>query len=353
MVAWYNSGMEKEQFDFVGIGDIVTDAFIRLKNAELHCDINHDHCEICMDFGAKIPYESVTVVSAVGNSPNAAVAAARLGLKTALVTDLGADHHGDEALATLKQNNVATDFVKRHEGQKTNYHYVLWYQDDRTILIKHEEYPYALPEIGQLASPSGGPKWIYLSSLGEHSLPYHGAIGDYLKANPEVKLAFQPGTFQINLGPEKLKAIYERTEVFFCNVSEAQKILKLDAGATEIKQLINGIHQLGPKIVVITDGHAGAYALDGRGSPAGEWFMPIYPDPKPPLERTGAGDSFSSTFTAALALGKTIPEALAWGPINSMSVVQQIGAQAGLLKREALEQLLAQAPSDYKARPIT
>ena len=149
------------QFDFVGVGDIVTDAFIRLQNAELHCDINHEHCEICLDFGAKIPYESVTIIPAVGNSPNAAVAAARLGLKTALVSDLGADHYGDEAIETLKSNSVETNFVTRHQDKKTNYHYVLWYQDDRTILIKHEEYPYALPEIGK-------PKWLYLSSLGEH-----------------------------------------------------------------------------------------------------------------------------------------------------------------------------------------
>ncbi len=330
---------QKTEFDFVAIGDIVTDAFIRLKNAELHCDINHEHCEICLDFGAKIPYESVTVVPAVGNSPNAAVAAARLGLKTALVTDLGADHYGDEAIATLKQNSVETDFVRRHEGQKTNYHYVLWYQDDRTILIKHEEYPYALPDIGK-------PKWIYLSSLGEHSLAYHDEIGKYLLENPEVKLAFQPGTFQINLGPEKLKTIYERTEVFFCNVSEAQKIL--NTKVMEIKKLLSGIHKFGPKIVVITDGHAGAHVSDGTIV----WSMPIYPDPKPPFERTGAGDAFSSTFTSALALGKTIPEALAWGPINSMSVVQQVGAQAGLLNRQALEQYLATAPSDYQARKL-
>ena len=339
--------MQNQEFDFVAIGDIVTDAFIKLKNAELHCDINHDHCEICMDFGAKIPYESVTVVPAVGNSPNAAVAAARLGLKTALVTDLGADHYGDEAIEVLKSNSIETNFVTRHQDKKTNYHYVLWYQDDRTILIKHEEYAYALPAIGK-------PRWIYLSSLGEHSLVYHEQIGKYLIENPEVKLAFQPGTFQISLGAEKLKRIYERTEILFCNVSEARKILNRDDEKEElkIKELLTDIHKLGPKIVVITDGPNGAYASAGTTSPAGQWFMPPYPDPQAPLERTGAGDAFASTFTAALALGKTIPETLAWAPINSMSVVQKVGAQAGLLTREALEQYLAQAPADYQPKTI-
>ena len=331
--------MQNEQFDFVGIGDIVTDAFIRLKNAELHCDINHENCEICLAFGAKIPYESVTVVPAVGNSPNATVAAARLGLKTALVTDLGADYHGQETIATLTREKVDTRFVKCHEKQITNYHYVLWFHDDRTILIKHEEYPYILSDIGS-------PRWIYLSSLGEHSLPYHTQIEDYLKFHPEVKLVFQPGTFQISFGPEKLKGIYERTEVFFCNREEAAKILKLETG--EIRKLLDGIRELGPKITVITDGKDGAYVADGRNY----WFMPPYPDPQPPFERTGAGDAFSATVTAALALGEPLQTALAWGPINSMSVVQKIGAQAGLLTRKALEQYLAQAPADYQPKII-
>jgi len=296
-----------------------------------------------MSFGAKIPYESVTIVPAVGNSPNAACAAARLGLKTALVTDLGNDHHGREALATLKKEQVDTRFVRAYEGRATNYHYVLWFADDRTILIKHEEYPYILPALGE-------PKWIYLSSLGEHSLPYHKALLAYLNANPEIKLAFQPGTFQIKFGYEQLTGLYQRSTVLLCNLNEAQKILKLKQ--TEPKILLEKMHELGPRIVVITDGPRGAYAYDGASSPAGEWFMPPYPDPKPPLERTGAGDAFSTTFVAALALGKSITEALTWAPVNSMAVVQQIGAQAGLLTREQLEKFLAQAPTDYQPRPF-
>ena len=75
--------------DFVAIGDIVTDAFIKLKDASVHCDINKEHCTITMAFGDKIPYESVEVVRAVGNSSNAVVSASRLGLNTALATHMG------------------------------------------------------------------------------------------------------------------------------------------------------------------------------------------------------------------------------------------------------------------------
>jgi len=337
--------MEEKDFDFVAVGDIVTDAFIRLKNAELHCDVKHEDCEICMAFGAKLPYESVTVVPAVGNSPNAAVVAARLGLTSAVVTDLGDDYYGHESTEALKRKNVDTQFVHVHAGHVTNYHYVLWYADDRTILIKHQEYPYVLPDIG-------APKWLYLSSLGEHSLPYHQSLAQYLEARPQIKLAFQPGTFQIKFGTENLSEIYHRTEVLLCNLNEAQKILKIETN--EVKILLQKLHELGPKIVVITDGAKGAYVSDSdsSGTIIRQFFMPPYPDPKPPLERTGAGDAFSATFVAALALGKSVEAAVAWAPINSMSVVQQIGAQAGLLTRTKLEEFLAQAPTDYKPKNI-
>ena len=70
------------------------------------------------------------------------------------------------------------------------------------------------------------------------------------------------------------------------------------------------------------------------------------------VETTGAGDAFASTVVSALAYGLTTKEALMWGPINSMSVVQQVGAQRGLLSREALEEYLKNAPEDYKAHQI-
>lgn len=75
---------------------MVTDAFIRIKDASVNCDMNHEKCMISLRFGDKVPYESVEVVKAVGNSANAAVAAARLGLSSALVANVGDDQNADE-----------------------------------------------------------------------------------------------------------------------------------------------------------------------------------------------------------------------------------------------------------------
>jgi len=80
--------------------------------------------------------------------------------------------------------------------------------------------------------------------------------------------------------------------------------------------------------------------------------MPIYPDPKPPFERTGAGDAFSSTFVAAIMKGATVEGALLWAPINAMSVVQKVGAQAGLLSVHQIDQYLRLAPSSYHPERI-
>jgi ribokinase len=328
------------QYDFVAIGDIVIDAFIRLKDAEVNCDINKESCRLSVAFGDKVPYEFVEVVKAVGNCANAAVAASRLGLTTALSAHVGDDQNGKEYLDVLKAEGVSTDLVGIHENKKTNYHYVLWYGDERTILVKHEEFSYTLPVLNS-------PKWLYLTSLGESAENLYPLLEDFLSKNPETKMAFQPGTFQMKMGLEKLKSLYMRSEIFFCNVEEAKRILKI-TGDTPIKSLLEQFASLGPKIVVITDGPKGAYCFDGNAF----WFMPPYPDPKAPYERTGAGDAFASTFTAALALGKSIPEALAWGPINSMSVVQQIGAQKGLLKRDQLEKLIDEAPETYKVETL-
>ncbi len=330
--------MNNEHIDFLAIGDLVTDAFIRIKDASVNCDIDHHNCKLSLRFGDKVPYESMEEVRAVGNSANAAVSAARLGIKSGLMAHVGKDANGENCINELIKNNVNTTYVGRHDGFATNYHYVLWYDVDRTILVRHEHFP------ASFAQEMDPPKMIYLSSLGEGTEEYHEQIAQYVVAHPEIKLVFQPGTFQIKMGVEKLKDIYQHTYAFFCNVEEAQRILKTEE--KDIQMLFKGLHNLGPKLLFITDGVNGSYASDGTES----WFMPVYP--QEPYERTGAGDAFASTVSAALLLGKPLKEALMWGPVNSMSVIQFVGAQKGLLTMERLEHHLAEAPVDYQPKPL-
>lgn len=325
--------------DFVAIGETTIDAFIRLEGNGIHTQGEGQNSILCLPFATKIPYSSAEEIPAVGNAGNASVSASRLGLKSALVANVGSDDNGKKCINSLKKDGVKTEFIGIDKTRQTNYHYVLWFGEDRTILQKHSQFDYKLPDIGE-------PKWIYLTSLGENSLEFHKIIAAYLKKHPKINLAFQPGIFQIKFGVENLKEIYSLTNIVCCNVEEAQTILS--ESSRDLKILLQKMAQLGPKIVLITDGMEGAYAYDSKENKF--WFMPVYPHV--PYERTGAGDAFFSTVVSALSLGKNLSEALMWGPINSKSVVEQVGAQKGLLPRQKLLEFLSKAPADYTPREI-
>jgi ribokinase len=330
--------MAQKQLDVLSVGDVVTDAFIKLLPDQEKVEIGKDgQPDLSIPFGTKIPYDHAEIIEGVGNAANAAVAFARLGLNSGLVANVGDDSWGRDILAALHKNKVDTRFIHINPHMKSNYHYVLWYKEERTILIKHEEYDYHWPRFRVIDIP----KWVYFSSISENAMEYHDQIEAWLESHPTVKMAFQPGTFQIDAGVHRLKKIYKHTELLALNREEAVTVSGGDHG--NLHDLFNRLHELGPKIVLITDGHAGAYASDGTN----RFKMPIYPDPKPPYDRTGAGDSFASTFTAAIMKGADLEAALLWAPINSMSVVQKVGAQAGLLSEHEINHYIRTAPDWY------
>ena len=329
------------KYDFVAVGDITSDAFIKLKDAQVHCKIDNTACELCVRFGDKVPYEEVTEIRAVGNAANAAVSAHRVGLSSAFITWMGDDENGGHCLEQLKKQGVADEYVTVEKGTKTNYHYVLMYGPERTILIKHENYTYHLP------ANLEPPRYLYFSSISETAKEFHHEVARFVKEHPETKLVFQPGTFQIKLGAEELKDVYAESEFFFCNKEEAQSILNMP-GELDAKKLMEGIRALGPKIVVVTDGPSGSNILDESGA----WHIPMYPDPAPPKNRTGAGDATASTTVAYTALGLPAHEALMRGLINAASVVQGIGAQTKLLPHDEIEVWYGKRPADFVATAL-
>ena len=100
-----------------------------------------------------------------------------------MVANVGADDNGKKCVNSLRKDGVNTDFVIINPDKDTNYHYVLWYEKERTILQKHSNFDYKLPDIGET-------KWIYLTSLGENSLPFHKEILKYLKNTRKLKWHF-------------------------------------------------------------------------------------------------------------------------------------------------------------------
>lgn len=330
--------MAKDRLQVLAVGDVVIDAFIDLIEKYEYVDKGPDGTPILnIPLGTKIPYDKAVIVPGVGNAANAAVSFARLGLRSGLISNVGSDDWGKDIIRALKGNNVDTRFVHENPGKISNYHYVLWYEEERTIFVKGEQYDYEWPHLRNQDIP----EWIYFSSINEELPEYHDALANWLDENPSVKMAFQPGTFQMSLGLDRLRNIYQRADVVALNREEATDVF--GANHDDIHDQLNKMHEAGIKIALVTDGPNGAYASDGNR----RWSMPLYPDPAPPKDRTGAGDAFASTFTAALIAGADVPSALLWAPINSMNVVQKVGAQEGLLTHEQIDKFLREAPSDY------
>lgn len=324
----------------LAIGDIFTDAFITLGDDTAKIIKEGDTEWLAVPFGRKPPYERVDIVKSVGPSPNVAVSIARLGYSAGLMAWIGGDATGEEAIEHLHGENVATESMIVEQDKATSYWYVLCYKADRTMLVKSEKYRY------EWRDPATKPDWIYLAYLGQDSWPLHEGLLDYLQRNPDVNFALQPGTFQFKWGLEKMRDFYGRSRIVLMNREEAMDVTGLPHDS--VKNLANGLHDLGPEIVVITDGPNGSFV-----SQNGKLFtIPNYPDPVPPVERTGAGDAFSSTFVAAVAAGESVETALSWAPINSMNVVQHVGAQAGLLTKEKLLEYLQSAPEDYRVTEV-
>lgn len=323
----------------LAVGDIITDAFIKLDEeyAQSYTD-EHGYKRLAFELGAKLPYNSVDIVEAVECSPNAAVSMSRLGLDVSLMSWLGDDGPGKSMIKYLKSQKVGIEELVIENGKKTNYHYVLRFGADRTKLQKFEDYSY------KWRAPAEAPDWLYLGVLGEKTWPLHEGILSYLNNNSEIKLAFQPGMYHLSWGVDKMRDFYQRAHVVILNREEATTVT--GGNHDDIHDLCNKFHEMGVDLIVITDGPDGAYASNGPD----RYRMPLYPDPKPPLDRTGAGDAFASTFVAELALGNNIEGALQLAPINSMAVCQKIGAQAGLLSKTQINAYLRKAPEWY--RPV-
>ncbi|MBI4122836.1 MAG: carbohydrate kinase family protein [Parcubacteria group bacterium] len=313
-----------KRFDVISIGDTQHDVFLELEEETKVLEDRKTKTKyLGVVYAEKISVKKFTSIVAVGNSANVAIGCSRLGLKTAFYTVLGFDTVGREELAVFKKEKVALDYIVWDRKHGSNFSAVLNYQAERTILVHHEHRNYVLPRL----APS---KWVYLSSMGPGFEKIHGALLRYVKKH-KVKMGFNPGSFQMRAGLKKLAPVIRRSAVFFVNREEAETLLKKRA---DIKTLLRLLYQLGPKIVVITDGPKGSYSFDGKHA----LFLPIFPAKI--VERTGTGDAYSTGFISALAYDYGVVEAMRWGTFNAASKIQSIGARQGLLSKSAMTNLV-------------
>ena len=330
-------------YQFLSIGDTTLDNFLKLDGSEAHlsCNLEKSNCELCLNYADKIPVSQYHTTLG-GNSANAAVSAVRMGLSTAIWTVVGDDYIGQKTKKEFEKENISTEYLQVDEKVRSKISTVINYQSERTILIYGDHYDYKIPQLGKA-------DWVYISSLGKTGDGVYRDISAWAREY-RAKLVFQPGTFQIRMGWKPMEELLKITEIIVMNkeeaadyVGESQKTkiknqnYSVALPQINIKELLKKLLHLGPRIAVITDGKTGAYVSDGKTV----WSQGI-DESVPVVERTGAGDAYSSAFTVAISKGKAIPEAMLWGALNSESVIQKIGPQAGILTLDELNKSRAQ-----------
>lgn len=310
------------------IGDATIDEFLKLDDAEINCTKDEINCKICLPFGSKIPVSEYKATIA-GNSINTGVGLSKLGLKVSIDTELGEDAFGNQILNELKNKNINTDYINLNEGKITNVHQILFFKDERTILTYHEKYNY------KLKNWITKPKLIHYSSQAGNFENYMNSLIDYLKNNRDIISTFNPGSAQIKLGVDKLKKFLEYTDILFVNKEEA----KFMTNENEIKRQHEELEKMGVKMSVITNGKKGSSVFSNN-----ELFqIGLLDENLPIMDKTGAGDSHSAGFLAAIFYNKSIKDALKWGTINSAFCLTEVGAVNGLLDKNQIEEKIKTA----------
>jgi len=310
-------------YDLVTIGDSTVDMFLLIDEATLNCDVKTNECQICFTYADKIPINGA-VQAVGGNAANVAAGSAKLGLKTAIVTEVGDDINGLLINDDLTKIGVNTDLVHINKGKETRYSVVLSYKGERTILSYHAPRTYQKPKLPTT-------KAIYYTSLGKTFERVQDAVIGYKKKNKAVILASNPGSYQFGHGIKKTREILPFTDILFVNKEEAEKITQTRGTVPELIQLL---HAKGVSIAVVTDGSKGSYVSNRESL----YHMPRFSVKT--LSRTGAGDAYASGFMSAYLQGHTIPHAMAWGTANASGVVQQFGGHKGTLTKKQITTIL-------------
>lgn len=319
--------------DLLSIGDASIDNFLTPIETETICRIDTKECLIAFNYGDKIPVKNLEF-SIGGNAANNAVGTRRLGINSGIVLTMGDDNVGELIINRLRDEGVDLTYVIQQPATTSNYSTIISYSGERTIFVYHAprsyEFPVQLPVV----------PFLYLTSMGESFRPFYKHLNEWLLKNPTVKLAFNPGSWQMRSEYSDIKDIVEKTYVIFVNKQEAKKLTRVEIEMGD-RELLIALNKLGPKICVITDGGNGSVAYDsinGRFFKCGTLPVDAY-------ERTGAGDAFGSGCLSAIIHNKPLDEALLWGTCNSASVIGYTGSQKGLLKEVEMNEWLERAKS--------
>lgn len=310
-------------YDIVSIGSATRDVFINTDGfRSLDMPDFSTGKGLCFSLGSKIEIKKIVFTSG-GGGTNAAVTFARQGLATACVGVIGSDLNGQEVLNELAKEGIETKYFQKHEDDLTAYSVILVESSgERTILSykgEGQHFDVLRVPLNELQT-----KWLFLDSLGGHYDLLEKAI-NWAVAN-NVKLATNPGGKELGHGLETLKPLLKNFSVIIMNQEEASGLTGINY--KEEEKIFKFMDEIIGGIFVMTKGPEGVVVSDGKNI-----YRAGVPD-SPIVERTGAGDAFSSGFISEYIRSGDISKAIQFATANASSVVTQYGGKAGILKKD-------------------
>jgi sugar/nucleoside kinase (ribokinase family) len=261
-----------------------------------------------------------------GSAAITAVAAARLGLRVALVAAIGTDAAGNFMLGELARAGVDTGSMPVRAGLPTGMTVALSRGDDRAILTS----PGAIGALTQADVPAdllARARHVHVSSyfLLEQSLgPGLAAVlagARAAGATTSLDTNWDPaGTW----GAEFFPAVLAQTDLLLPNEAEAERL----ARAATLPEAVASLTKAGSRIVVKLGARGALYA-------AGPHQYVATPPPITPVDTTGAGDCFNAGLLTGLLRGLEPAEALALACATGALSTQGIGGSGYVLELTA------------------
>lgn len=303
-----------QNYDVITIGSTLIDVFI--ESDELSVKKTSDGVMLCQLLGDKIDVDRFTVSSG-GGASNTAVGFARQGFRTAIISELGKDTLAETALHDLRDEGVVTRYVTQEKREQTGMSVILVAPDGRRTVFVHRAAASMLEKRDvnwRLVEQS---KWVHLTNVsGQKDLLEK--LFTIVQDDHDPGFSWNPGKADIELLTNyQLDIPKNAIDILFVNEEEWEMCKSVQLALQDrVKQ------------IVITNGKKG-----GRILLNGKAHCSYEIDKVKTLEVTGAGDAFAVGFVSQHLRGNDIDECYKLGKKNAASVVQQIGAKKGLLKK--------------------
>jgi sugar/nucleoside kinase (ribokinase family) len=315
-----------DAFDLVVIGDCNPDVLV----------LGDD---VTPAFGQQEKLVASMALVVGGSASITAVAAARLGLRVALVAAIGDDAAGGFMLAELAAARVDTAAMPVRPRSPTGMTVALSQGDDRAILtaegviatLTPADVPAELLARARHVHVSG---YFLLERILGPGLPALLAAARAAGASTSLDTNWDPSG---RWGADYFPDVLAQADLLLPNEAEALRM----AGTADLAAAIATLTKAGGAIAVKLGARGALYADGTRQYRA-------TPPPLRPVDTTGAGDCFNAGLLAGLLNGLQPPEALALGCATGAASTQGVGGTGRATDLTAALALAAEVP----VRPV-